>query len=189
MNNTILKPAEITSSGIFRGAPVSGRFDAFLTAPHIIDAEREYFEPIVGAAMWQDMISKRGTANCNYNPAIGAIVEAFPDDANYEELWQLYAFEFISMAVYWFALPYIQTQMHSGGAVNINDQFHRSASVEQIDRLQNQTGDTLSKRAYAITQWICDQRENYPLFVNSSCDAGCGTSQNQNLRKNGIIIY
>jgi hypothetical protein len=188
MNNTVLKPAEITSSGIFRGAPVSGRFDAFLTAPHIIDAEREYFEPIVGAAMWQDMIDKRGSANCNYNTAIGTVVPAFPDDPNYETFWEMHAFEFISLAVYWFAIPYIQTQMHSGGAVNINDQFHRSATVQQIDRLQNQTGDTLSKRAYAITQWLCDNENDYPLFTNTSCNSGC-TDSNQNLRRNGIIIY
>lgn len=189
MNNTVLKAVEITSSGIFRGAPVSGRFDAFLTAPHIIDAEREYLLPIVGRDMWGDMIAKRGSSACNYNTAIGIEVEAFPNDANYELLWTTHLFEFISLATYWFALPYIHTQVHSAGTVNINDQFHRSAPQQQIDRLQNQTADTLGKRAYEITQWLCTNIADYPLFVNTSCGDGCSDYGANNIRRNGIIIY
>lgn len=101
---TLIKPGEVVNTGIYRPAPVTARFDVNQISPHIKDAEERFLQPLLGVALYDDMILQQNVLESNYNPSVGAIVNKFvgPAPVIYETFWYQYLMRYTAYAVFYF---------------------------------------------------------------------------------------
>jgi hypothetical protein len=110
---SLIKPQEVVNTGIYRAAPVNTRFDINIISPHIQSAEERFIVPILGTALYNDMVANQNTAVSNYNPDAGALVAKFPLNPAYEALWTTYVLRYLGYVIYYEALPYLTFQVSS----------------------------------------------------------------------------
>lgn len=183
---------EVINGGAARPAPLNARFDAALISPHIADAIREHVLPVVGDAMMATMLSKKNTANCNYNTAVGAIVKAFPasGDAAYETLWTEHLYDLCAWAVMYEALPFISMQTGSNGVFTVSTEFGKSEGVQGVKYLQDQMRRRIEQKTDALKAYLCANSGDFADYDTSNCpDVSCGDTQNNNRMKRYGITY
>jgi len=101
---TLIKPLEVVTDGIFRPAPTTTNFDANLIAPFIASAEEGNTIRILGKDLYEAMIAAQNPNVSNYNPDAGALVQKFPTNAFYETLWTKYLLRYEGLICYATAL-------------------------------------------------------------------------------------
>lgn len=174
---TLIRASEVVNQGIVKGAPIGNRFDASLLAPNVYVAELNYLKPIIYGDFLNDLLSTRNPNDCNYNSSIGGIVEAFPNNAEYETLWKEKLFPFLSRAVYLYSLPSIVMQANSTGVEIYPSQFGQSVGTRGLKILQDIERNTLTTLKDDIVKFLCDNKGDYPLWESEKfCEDcnGCG---------------
>ena len=201
---SLIQASEVINGGIVRPVPTNARFDSQLVAPHLAVAENRFLLPIICAAMYADMISKKNATPSNYNPNIGSIVQVFPADANYETLWTEFVMQLCAYGVLYMSLPFIGIQTGSNGLFINESQFAESAGIKGVKYLQDTILDNhIELIGQRLLEYLCDNAADYPLFPVDdkcqNCGCGCGQSNCNGLstcpnkqrvtKKLGIIIY
>jgi len=173
---TLINPNEVINGGIVRPAPLNARFDVMLISPNIQPAELRFIQPNVCKDMYEDMILVKNTVDCNYNLALGAIVEKFPNNPEYETLWVSYLYGICARAAMVQSLPHIAMQTGSNGIYLNNTEFSQNAGVKGLEFLQQNDIAAINVLIAAMQQFICDNRTDYPLYPATEkcpCLTGC----------------
>jgi hypothetical protein len=175
---TLIKPAEVVNTGIYRPAPVTARFDVNQISPHVKDSEERFLQPLLGVALYDDMIAQQNPLESNYNPAVGAIVNKFiaPAPAIYETLWTSFLLRYTAYAVYYEVLPYLTIQVSSKGIYQNDSEFAQNAGVQGVRFLQDNMMQRIDNLKPLIENFLCENKTDLPLFdaKNCPCEDDCG---------------
>lgn len=175
---TLIKPGEVVNTGIYRPAPVTARFDVNQISPHIKDSEERFLQPLLGVALYQDMILQQNTVESNYNPSVGPIVQKFiaPAPAIYETFWVQYLMRYTAYAVYYEVLPYLTIQVSSKGIYQNDSEFAQNAGVQGVRFLQDNMMQRIDNLKPLIENFLCENKTDLPLFdaKNCPCEDDCG---------------
>lgn len=185
---TLIKPIEITRSGIFKAAPVGTSFDASLLAPNIYLAEDRFLKDFINKAFYDDLVLQKNILPSNYNPQLGAIVLAYPTLPLYENLWTQALLPFLSRAVYWQSLPSIVLQAGSIGLYTNNSEFSQSAGISGLKFMLDNELQNLERTKSIIINFLCDNKTDYPLFSTTGYCSDC-EEEPKLLAKSGFITY
>lgn len=191
---TLIRPAEIVNAGIVKATPLNARFDASVLSPWVHFAEMRFLiEPksFMCQDFYQDLIAQRNVNDSNYNPDLGPIVQAFPTNADYETLWTQHLLPFLSLASYYVALPSISLQTGSNGLFFNNTEFSTNAGTEGLKFMQDSMLQNLDDAKAALVNFLCENKENYPLFCAEDYCSKCGEGDKGIVegRDLGIIFY
>ena len=162
---TLIKAGEVINGGLFRATPLNARFDEQLIAPNIAVCELQFLLPLLCRDMYEDMISKQNALVANYNPAIGAIVLKFPNDANYELLWTTGGLGMLAArAVYYQSLPYIGVQTGSNGIYMVDAEQAKNASEKMLKYLRDNELSNVKVLIESVGNYICQNSASYTLY-------------------------
>jgi hypothetical protein len=164
MPTTLILDKEVVSGGNLKPAPITIQFDPALVAPHIQLAEENYIVPIVCRSMYDDMISKRNSSPSNYNADLGAIVQKFPSDANYETLWTQHLAQLTAWAVILQALPFIGLTIGTNGIFANQIEWGDNVGVKGIQFLEDRIKQNVQSLQGLMQDYLCRNYENYTLF-------------------------
>ena len=176
--STLIKPQEVVNTGIYRAAPVNTRFDINIIAPHIKSAEERFLLPLLGSALYNDMILLQNANVSNYNPDAGAIVQKFPTNAAYESLWTSYVLRYIGYVIYYEALPYLTFQVSSKGIFTNDSEFASNGGLASVKFMQDNTLQKIDNLKPLIEKYLCDNKTTLPLFDSKHCD--CHSCEDDN---------
>jgi hypothetical protein len=188
---TLIKPLEVVTDGIFRPAPTTTNFDANLIAPFIASAEEGNTIRILGKDLYEAMIAAQNPNVSNYNPDAGALVQKFPTNAFYETLWTKYLLRYEGLICYATALPFIGLKTTSQGILINNTEYADNAGIQGVKFMQDTIQRHIDNLEPLINAYLCDNKADYPTFESSKlcadcCDdcndsyCGCGYSLNYN---------
>lgn len=189
---TLTQATEIINGGIVRPTPANARFDPALISPHIKDAERAHIVPVLGADLYAYLLAKKNATPCNYNPVLGTIVKAFPDnaDAALEALWVEHLYELTAWAVMYEALPFIGLQTSSAGVMSINSEYSNNEGVKGVAYTQDNMRRRLEIKTEALSAYLCANKADFPQYDATKCpDASCGEQPVKNRLKRFGITY
>jgi hypothetical protein len=176
---TLIKPAEVVNTGVYRPAPTTARFDVNVLAPHVLSAEERFVIPILGKDLYYDLVLKQNPLESNYNPAVGAIVNKFiaPAPAAYEDLWISYLMRYIAYAVYYEVLPFIAVQVSSKGIYQNDSEFAQNSGVSGVRFLQDNMMQKIDNLKPLLEEYLCKNKSNFILFDsrNCPCDDECNS--------------
>ena len=153
--STLIKPQEVVNTGIYRAAPVNTRFDINIIAPHIKSAEERFLLPLLGSALYDDMILQQNANVSNYNPDAGAIVLKFPTNPAYESLWTSYVLRYIGYVIYYEALPYLTFQVSSKGIFTNDSEFASNGGLASVKFMQDNTLQKIDNLKPLIEKYLC----------------------------------
>jgi len=196
--DTIIIPSEVINGGTFRAAPLEARFDQQLIAPHVQDAELRWTLPLLGRAMYQDMISKKSPNSSNYNPDNGQpLQDKFPNDTNYETLWTQFLLSFSGKAVFLQALPYLTFKTGSNGAFINDTTYGTGQPIDETKKIKDALTQTLIMLQGRIKEFLCDNIDDYPLYDDCNCkckncnsyDCDCNSGKNIYSTPNFGVIF
>lgn len=184
---TLILDKEVVSGGNLKPAPITTQFDPALVAPHILLAEYNYIVKAVGREMYEDMVSVRNPLPCNYNPALGAIVQKFPSNPNYETLWTEYLLELCSMVVILEALPMIGLSIATNGVFAAHTDYADNQGVKGITFLEDRIKQKVQTLQVIMRDFLCRNSDDYDKFDYdcncNSCgcvgDCNCGASESK----------
>lgn len=192
IQTTIIQESEVINGGILKATPLNARFDAMLIQSHIADAERRHFLPCFCREFYARLIAEKNPTPSNYNPDLGPIVQAYPNDAVLELFWTEILLKFLSCAGLYEALPFIGMQIGSNG-IFINDSHNaQPAGVNGIKFLQDTLLERLQRQKELFEKEICENDQfddlvNYDLCENYCKD--CSGDDDDITKTLGIIIY
>ena len=182
---TLIKPQEVVNSGIYRAAPTNARFDINIIAPHIASTEERFLIPLLGDALYNDMVLQQNTAVSNYNPDAGPLVDKFipPAPVPYETLWERYLLRYTAYCVYYEVLPYVTFQVASKGIFVNDSEFAQNGGASAFKIMQDTTMQKIDNLKEIILTYLCKNKADYPLFdYKTKCpcdecdDCGCGAN-------------
>jgi len=171
---TLILAPETINTGILKSTPKSNRFDASLISPWLNIAEIRFLKTFICAAFYDEMIANMNPLPTNYNPALGPVVKKFPTDAALETLWTQYLLDYLSLAVYYVALPNIVIQTGSNGLYFNNTEFSTNAGPNGLKLMQNIQLQNLNDLKPPIITYLCDNEALYPLFCRDGVCTDCG---------------
>lgn len=186
---TLIKPSEIVNTGIVKAAPMASRFDASIIAPNIHIAEDRFLKTFIQKTFYDALIAAKNTTPCNYNPALGTLVDAFPNDPVYEFLWTEYLYDYLSRASYFQSLTAIAVQSGSNGMFTNNQDYGQNIQISGVKFIMDVELQTIESRKAIILKYLCDNKALFPLFdydTHCGCDGAVKEDSSKNL---GIIIY
>lgn len=190
---TIIIPSEVINGGTFRPAPLEARFDQQLIAPHVQDAELKWTLPLLGDAMYQDMINTKFNGVSNYNPKVGTLQEKFPNDANYEKLWTQFLLSFTGKSVFLQSLPFLSVQTATKGLIINDTSFGEGQGLDVAKNIKDSTTQTLEMLKGRIIQFLCKNKGDYPLFDDCNCKChetkDCNTGENTYSNPNFGVLF
>jgi hypothetical protein len=166
---TLIKPAEVVNTGVYRPAPTTARFDVNVIAPHILSAEERFLLPVLGADLYEDLVLNQNALESNYNPAVGPIVLKFPMDAAYESLWTSYLMRYTAFAVFYEVLPFLAVQVSSKGIYQNDSEFAQNAGIGGVRFLQDNMMQKIDNLKPLLDAYLCKYKADLPLFDSSHC--------------------
>ncbi|OED34716.1 hypothetical protein AB832_07005 [Flavobacteriaceae bacterium (ex Bugula neritina AB1)] len=174
---TLLKPNEIVNQGILKPAPLSNRFDASLLSPHLDMAEARFLKTFINKEFYDDLLNKRTANQINYNSSIDTVEIAFPTNADYEELFTQYLFSYIARSVVYEAYPFIAVQIGSNGLFLNNTDYGQNSGVKTMNMYRDSILQTLNGSKPLIIDFLCDNKDKYPLWDDSKYCGDCGKEE------------
>ena len=166
---TLIKPIEVVTDGIFRPSNLSTNFDQNLISPYIALAEEANTVRILGVDLYEDMILNQNPLPSNYNPNAGAIVLKFPTVPEYELLWTKFLLRYEGLIVVNYALPFIGLQTSSQGVLLKNTEFAENAGIEGIKFLQDTIQKPIDDLEPRIKDYLCKNKGDFEKFDSSVC--------------------
>ena len=192
---TLIKAQEVVNQGIFKGVAIGNRFDENLIAPNIPQAELRFLKTsidpsssgFINSEFFDDLIAEKNALPSNYNIKLGAIVQAFPNNADYETLWTQWLFPFLSKAAYYESLDNIVIQVNSLGASTNSGQFGESVGISGLKHMKDTTMQDLTGNKPHITNFLCKNKDKYPLWDDTGYCSECD-SDNKNIGRTGGLV-
>lgn len=166
---TLIKPIEVVTDGIFRPSNLSTNFDQNLISPYIALAEEANTVRILGVDLYEDMILNQNPLPSNYNPNAGAIVLKFPTVSEYELLWTKFLLRYEGLIVVNYALPFIGLQTSTQGVLLKNTEFAENAGIEGIKFLQDTIQKPIDDLEPRIKDYLCKNKGDFEKFDSSVC--------------------
>jgi hypothetical protein len=166
---TLIKPIEVVTDGIFRPSNLSTNFDQNLISPYIALAEEANTVRILGVDLYEDMILNQNPLPSNYNPNAGAIVLKFPTVPEYELLWTKFLLRYEGLIVVNYALPFIGLQTSTQGVLLKNTEFAENAGIEGIKFLQDTIQKPIDDLEPRIKDYLCKNKGDFEKFDSSVC--------------------
>lgn len=143
-------------------------FAANISTPDIQIVESSVLRPLVGKAMYDDMISVRNTLMSDYSTPT-AIVPMFPTNAAYEAFWQAFGISLITFAMFSQKMGYNLVQTTNSGDVELNGEgFDVADKVNQAQR-KNAAKTDLRGLIKCAEEYLCDNRADFPLLRADIC--------------------
>lgn len=149
----------------------------------IAGVEETYLVTLVGEDMYQDMVSKRNTADSNYAPddnLPASVVKMFPNDTNYEDFWLFGGYAFLVSALSEQFISQKSVTPSTNGVQQANTEFSKPAD-------KNVTGSVLSTLSAATNalrnkcaRYLCKNKALYPKLDTKLCNDTCGCNGNSN---------
>ena len=173
---TLIKPIEVVTDGIFRPSNLSTNFDQNLISPYIALAEEANTVRILGVDLYEDMILNQNPLPSNYNPNAGAIVLKFPTVPEYELLWTKFLLRYEGLIVVNYALPFIGLQTSTQGVLLKNTEFAENAGIEGIKFLQDTIQKPIDDLEPRIKDYLCKNKGDFEKFDSSVCPCNEETS-------------
>ncbi len=173
---TLIQPSEIINAGIVKAAPLNSRFDAQLLSPWVYFAESRFLlqpKSFMCQEFYDDLIAQKNATPSNYNAALGPLVQAYPTNAEYEALWTQYLLPYLSLCVFYTALPYINKQTGSNGSYFNDSQYATQVRLEGSRTLQDETLQNINDAKARLVKFLCDNSEDYPLFCTDGVCKDC----------------
>lgn len=189
---TLIQASEVVNGGIMKATPLNNRFDASRLSDVIHLAEDAFLKPFICADFYADLLAEKNATASNYNADLGAIVQAFPTNANYETLWTQYLYPYLARAVYYMALPNITLQTGSNGLFASDSQFGTNSGLEGLKFMADTQLSYLKARRPVIENYLCNNTALFPLFCTDDiCKDNCdGTSESTSQGPDlGLIFY
>jgi len=171
---TLIKVQEVVNTGILKATPLSSRFDASLLSPWLDIAEKRFLKTFICTDFYNEMIANMNPLPSNYNIDLGPIELKFPTDANLENLWTQFLLPYLSLSVYYVALPNISLQTGSNGLFFNNTDFSQNAGLDGLKFMQNTQLQNLNDLKPSIINYLCDNAALFPLFCRSGVCIECG---------------
>jgi len=172
---TLIKPAEVVNTGVYRPAPTTARFDVNVIAPHILSAEERFLLPVLGVDLYDDLVLKQNAAESNYNPSVGAIVLKFPNDPAYESLWTSYLMRYTAYCIFYEVLPFLAVQVSSKGIYQNDSEFAQNQGISGVRFLQDNMMQKIDNLKPLLEIYLCKNKTALPLFdsCHCPCDDDC----------------
>ena len=199
---TLTTAKDVIDTGVLGATPKNNRFDASKISTWLQIGEQRFLrkpKAFICDEFYNFMLSEVNPTPANYNPKLGAIVEKFPNDADLETLWTQHLLPYVSLAVYYIALPNIVISVGSNGAFLANTEFAQNVGVSGLKVLQTTTLENLKDLRDPIVKFLCDNEALYPLFCREgvckcSCDGcieggTCTGELNEDGRDLGLQFY
>lgn len=166
---TLIKPQEIVTDGIFRPSNLASNFDQNLISPYIAWAEEGNVIRLLGQDLFDAMLAAQNPLPSNYNENAGPIVQKFPNDPNYEALWTKYLLRYEGLICVITALPFIGYQVTSQGVLLKNTEYAENAGREGITFLIDPLQKIVDDMEPRITSYLCDNKAEFPLYDSKGC--------------------
>ena len=131
---TLITAYEIVNQGIVKAAPFSNRFDAAILASQIDLAEQRFLKIFINPEFYEDLKAQRTSSEIQYNSDIGVFQKAYPNNADYEELFTQYLYPYICRAVIYESYPYIAIQTESNSLVVNEPSYGQNAGLKLCKR-------------------------------------------------------
>ena len=188
-STTLIQPQEVVNDGILKGAPFSDRFDSSLVAAHIKPAEIRFLRPLLCEDLYLNLINTKENLISNYNAAICPIVEAYQNNATYENLWKEYLLPFLSYSVLYQAAPFIGVQISSSGILSMNTEFSENTGIKGVKFIQDTLLTTIEILKEELRRHLCENKELYPLFCyDCHCKCDCNKNDCKECKRSSPII-
>ena len=175
---TMFYANEVIGYGVGKPSPLPTRVASDIISPIIPIVELEFLRPVLGKKMYNDMIDKMNAVPSNYNPSAGALVQKFPNDANYEILFVDYVQMYMGNAFYFRYIPHSKVQITNNGAQNSIIENAEPSSVKDLEMLQNSQRLNVETLQKALVEFLCENKTDYPLF--DDCRCGCNKTNSNN---------
>ena len=185
---TLIQAEEVVNQGILKGSPLSSRFDASQIAPNIAEGERRFLKTFINEEFFDDLIAEKNPTPSNYNPDLGLIVLAFPNQADYELLWTQHLFPYLSRTSYYESLDGIVIQVGSNGAFLNDTQFGTNVGIQGLKYMKDAALEWLNGRQPDIITFLCENEAEYPLFDRTGHCADCDNLKNKTGRNAGFVL-
>jgi hypothetical protein len=166
---TLIKPAEVVNTGVYRPAPTTARFDVNVIAPHVLSAEERFLLPVLGVDLYDDLVLNQNAAESNYNPSVGAIVLKFPNDPAYELLWVNYLMRYTAYSVFYEVLPFLAVQVSSKGIYQNDSEFAQNSGIGGVRFLQDNMMQKIDNLKPLLESYLCKNKTTFLLFDSSLC--------------------
>lgn len=168
---TLIKPAEVVNTGVYRPAPTTARFDVNVIAPQVLSAEERWLLPVLGRDLYDDLVSNQNPLESNYNPAVGATVPKFiaPAPAAYEALWTSYLMRYTAFAVFYEVLPFLAVQVTTKGLYQNDSEFAQNAGIGGVRFLQDNMMQKLDNLKPLLIEYLCNNKADLPLYDSKDC--------------------
>ncbi len=176
---TLIKPQEIVTDGIFRPSNISSNFDQNLISPYIAWAEEGNVIRLLGLELYDAMILAQNPLPSNYNPSAGTIVLKFPNNPAYESLWTKYLLRYEGLICVITALPFIGYQVTSQGVLLKSTEYAENAGREGITFLIDPLQKIVDDMEPRIKDYLCKNKNELPLYDDKDCPK-CSNSINCN---------
>jgi len=185
---TLIQAAEVVNQGILKGSPLSSRFDASQISPNIGEAERRFFKTFINDEFYNDLVAEKNPTPSNYNSDLGALVEAFPTNADYETLWKEKFFPFLSRACYHESLDNIVIQIGSNGGFVNHTEYGDNVGIKGLKFLKDSALQTLEGMQPDIIKYLCDNKDKYPLWDAEPYCGECDQTKSDLGRTGGFVF-
>jgi hypothetical protein len=184
---TLITAYEIVNQGIVKAAPFSNRFDAAVLASQIDLAEQRFLKIFINPEFYEDLKAQRTPNEIQYNSDLGAFQIAYPNNADYEELFTQYLYPYICRAVIYESYPYIAIQTESNGVIMNQPSYGQNAGVKVMQAQRDTMLGTLEGTKPIIIKYLCDNKDKYPLWDSSKYCDEC-KQENEEGRKIGFVF-
>ena len=201
---TLTTANDVVNTGNLKATPLNSRFDQSLLSMWLDIAEKRFLrksKSFMCDEFYNYMLSKVNSTPANYNPKLnnGVIVLKFPNNPELETLWTQHLLPYLSLAVYYVALPHIGLQTGSNGIFAANTEFAQNTGVSGVKYLQTSVLENIKDLKDPIVKFLCDNEALYPLFCREgvckcSCDGcieggTCTGELNEDGRDLGLQFY
>lgn len=173
----LIQSSEILQGGIARPAPTDIRFDSALIAPHIQSAEWAWVEPILGAVLYDDLKTDKGTST------------AFTSTA-YQALWDNHLKQLCANASIYEAVPFVVLQLGTNGLYLNSQDYGQNAGIDGVKFYQDTLKTRITRQQEKMRDWLCSCAANFALFNSTAagCSSGC-TDEVSNLYNSlGVVL-
>ena len=163
-NENIILVAEVVGSGVLRPTPLNVRFDQQLLAPNITIAEQRWLVPLLGDALYADMVADQAAA------ATPPTTPKFTN-VNYQALWDRFLWQYNARAVVYESSVDIGIQTGANGFYLNNTETSENAGVSGMRLKQDFTKEQLMTLQGSIKKYLCENKTLFPLYdADKNCN-------------------
>jgi hypothetical protein len=141
----------------------------------------------INSEFFDDLLAQKNSTPSNYNPQLGGIVKAYPNNADYETLWTQWLLPYLSKAAYYESLEGIVININNNGAHLVDSAHGENIGISGLRMLKDKEMADLTGNRPHIINFLCKNKEKYPLWDDTDYCSECGDKE-QTGRMGGFVI-